>query len=380
MKFNQKLTLVTAAVLTVMPVIPVSNNFSAVQAAAKKPTTTKKKAAKNTLQVGKTPIVYDRNGNYNAKYHQKLKTGAILKYSGKPIYLNQQRFAAGIPVPTSRIVNGKLFYAIGKGNYVKESDVLTWLGNTNLVNLHFRHKKNYIYNKNGKKVAHYNGGKNYFTNKQKPKIEVPYYNSPKELFNIGKGGYIDASQVTTLNGKGTVFLNNNAPIYDATGKQVKNKNLKQGTVLNYYGKPKKAAANTQFYYYQNKTKMTLPAIQQGDHTYFQISKTQYINAADVALVDGKTLWDKGPVSVSLINDAYAYTAKFKQNKKVLYRAGAKLTVDITKIEGEKSPQLYLHVKGTKNYLYWGNEKDYGASPLDYRHGSTNLILQTLLHN
>lgn len=54
MKFNQKLTLITAAVLTVMPVIPVSNNFSAVQAAAKKPTTTKKKAAKNTLQVGKT--------------------------------------------------------------------------------------------------------------------------------------------------------------------------------------------------------------------------------------------------------------------------------------------------------------------------------------
>ena len=100
---------------------------------------------------------------------------------------------------------------------------------------------------------------------------------------------MDASQVTTLNGKGTVFLNNNAPIYDATGKQFKNKNLKQGTVLNYYGKPKKAAANTQFYYYQNKTKMTLPAIQQGDHTYFQISKTQYINAADVALVDGKTL-------------------------------------------------------------------------------------------
>ena len=71
---------------------------------------------------------------------------------------------------------------------------------------------------------------------------------------------------------------------------------------------------------------------------------------------------------------------YKQNKKVLYRAGAKLTVDRTKIEGEKSPQLYLHVKGTKNYLYWGNEKDYGASPLDYRHGSTNLILQTLLHN
>ncbi len=65
-------------------------------------------------------------------------------------------------------------------------------------------------------------------------------------------GYIDASQVTTLNGKGTVFLNNNAPIYDATGKQVKNKNLKQGTVLNYYGKPKKAAANTQFYYFKIK--------------------------------------------------------------------------------------------------------------------------------
>lgn len=374
MKFNCKFALVAATVLTVAPILSFPNITTTVQA-----TTKKAQAAKNTIQVNKAPIIYDRAGNYNSKYHQNIKAGTRLKYSGKT-YIIQQRFAAGIPVPTSRIIGGKLYYSIGKGDYVKESDVLTWLGNTNTVKLHFRHKKNYIYDKNGKKLVSYNGGKNYFTNKQKPKIEVPYYNSPKQLFNIGKGGYIDASQVTTLNGKGTVFLNNNAPIYDATGKQVKNKNLKQGTVLNYYGKPKKAAANTQFYYYQNKTKMTLPAIQQGDHTYFQISKTQYINAADVALVDGKTLWDKGPVSVSLINDAYAYTAKFKQNKKVLYRAGAKLTVDRTKIEGEKSPQLYLHVKGTKNYLYWGNEKDYGASPLDYRHGSTNLILQTLLHN
>lgn len=380
MKFNCKFVLVAAAVLTISPVLSFSNTTVAVQATTKKAKTSKKITTKSTIQVSDTPIIYDRSGNYNSKYHQNIKTGARLKYSGKTVYVVQQRFAAGIPVPASRIIGGKLYYAIGKGGYVKESDVLTWLGNTSTVSLRFRHKKNYVYNKNGKRLASYNGGKNYFTNKQNPKVEVPYYNSPKELFNIGKGGYIDASQVTTLNGKGTIFLNNDASIYDAAGKQIKNKVLKQGTILNYYDKAKKATATTKFYYYRNKTKMTLPAIQQGGHTYFQINKTQYINAADVALVNGKTLWDKGPVSVTLLNDAYAYTAKFKQNRKVLYRAGTKLTVDKTKIEGKNLPQLYLHIKGTKNYLYWGNEKDYAASPLDYRHGSTNLVMQTMLHN
>lgn len=382
MKINRRLVLVAAALLSVTPVLAASSNPIVVQATTKKTNTkkvsAKKTTSKNTIQVSSRPVVYDRSGNYNSKFRQNIKAGAKLKYSGKTIYVTQQRFAAGIPVPTSRIIGGKLFYSIGNNAYVKESDVLTWLGNTNTVSLRFRHKKNYVYDKNGKKLTRYNGGKNYFTNKQKPKVKVPYYDSARELFNIGKGGYIDASQITALNGKGTVFLNNNAPVYDAKGKQIKNQVLKQGTVLNYYGKAQKAAANTNFYYYQNKTKMTLPEVKHGNTTYFQINKNQYLNAADIALVNGQVLWDKGPVSVTLLNDTYAYTAKFKQNKKVLYRAGAKLTVDKIKVTGKKLPQLYLHVKGTKNYLYWGNEKDYAADPLDYRHGSTNVVMQTML--
>ena len=166
MKFNCKFALVAATVLTVAPVLSFPNITTTIQATSKKTKTTKKVTAKNTIQVNKAPIIYDRAGNYNSKYHQNIKAGTRLKYSGKT-YIIQQRFAAGIPVPTSRIIGGKLYYLIGKGGYVKESDVLTWLGNTNTVKLHFRHKKNYIYDKNGKKLVSYNGGKNYFTNKQK---------------------------------------------------------------------------------------------------------------------------------------------------------------------------------------------------------------------
>ena len=125
MKFNCKFVLVAATVLTVAPILSFPNITTTVQA-----TTKKAQAAKNTIQVNKAPIIYDRAGNYNSKYHQNIKAGTRLKYSGKT-YIIQQRFAAGIPVPTSRIIGGKLYYSIGKGGYVKESDVLTWLGNTN---------------------------------------------------------------------------------------------------------------------------------------------------------------------------------------------------------------------------------------------------------
>ena len=154
MKFNCKFALVAATVLTVAPILSFPNIMTTVQA-----TTKKAQAAKNTIQVNKAPIIYDRAGNYNSKYHQNIKAGTRLKYSGKT-YIIQQRFAAGIPVPTSRIIGGKLYYSIGKGGYVKESDVLTWLGNTNTVKLHFRHKKNYIYDKNGRvTIANKSGAK-----------------------------------------------------------------------------------------------------------------------------------------------------------------------------------------------------------------------------
>ncbi|MCT7720785.1 MAG: cell surface protein, partial [Lactobacillus crispatus] len=109
MKFNCKFALVAATVLTVAPILSFPNITTTVQA-----TTKKAQAAKNTIQVNKAPIIYDRAGNYNSKYHQNIKAGTHLKYSGKT-YIIQQRFAAGIPVPTSRIIGGKLYYSIGKG-------------------------------------------------------------------------------------------------------------------------------------------------------------------------------------------------------------------------------------------------------------------------
>ena len=63
MKFNCKFALVAATVLTVAPILSFPNITTTVQA-----TTKKAQAAKNTIQVNKAPIIYDRAGNYNSKY------------------------------------------------------------------------------------------------------------------------------------------------------------------------------------------------------------------------------------------------------------------------------------------------------------------------
>ncbi|WEV36699.1 SLAP domain-containing protein [Lactobacillus sp. ESL0677] len=109
MKFNHKLMMVSAAVLLGASPIVSGVQATTVQA-AKKSSTNKSASKKGTIQFSHNAYVYDKNGKRLKKYmgeakYTKIAKGISVNYSGK------------------KRINGKLYYAIGNGAFVKAGNV-----------------------------------------------------------------------------------------------------------------------------------------------------------------------------------------------------------------------------------------------------------------
>ncbi|MDF7682133.1 SLAP domain-containing protein [Lactobacillus sp. ESL0679] len=142
MKFNHKLMMVSAAVLLGTSPIVGSVQATTVQA-AKKSSTNKSASKKGTIQFSHNAYVYDKNGKRLKKYmgdakYTKIVKGISVKYSGK------------------KTINGKLYYAIGNGAFVKAGNVgyvdgkkVTTTTSTAQVTATIK-RNAYIYDANGK--------------------------------------------------------------------------------------------------------------------------------------------------------------------------------------------------------------------------------------
>ena len=157
--------------------------------------------------------------------------------------------------------------------------------------------------------------------------------------------------------KGKVTLNHNAYVYTKSGKRT-GRLLRKGNSVKYVGKISVNNDATSLYFYQNYTKnekLQLKTTRIKGKNYYQIGKNQYINVANVNMIDGHVIIVKQTTVVVkrktpqlfMATDARALTTgKY-------YKKGQKLTVDQlggVNILANSSPSAY-HIKGTDYYIW-----------------------------
>lgn len=369
MKFNKKIAAVSvAALLAVSPSVLglVENNSTTVQA-----TTKSTKTQEGTIKLisgisSENFPIYNKNGKRISSSAFEVEPGATIKTYGEPViikgskYYNQQ-------FPSIKIIKGTSYVWLGDDGYIKAKNMGTSNEKTGVIGVS---RNSYVYDKNGKRLKTYRGGKAYL--KAGTKItskENRVYYLPQTYFNIGNDHYILASYVTEYNGKGLLGLNHNSYVYDKNGKRLKNFNgkknvvLKANSIINYTGKIKDATDSSAYYFYSDnneKTAKTLTTKTIKGQEYYAIGNGGYIKAANVNMIDGRTIFTTKSTYVTFKTDTYGYDENFKSNDTV-YKKGQKVKISksIIDISGE-DPQLYFQVAGKKNQLiYWG---DYGEYP------------------
>lgn len=374
MKFNKKIAAVSiAALLTVSPSVLglVENNSVTVQAATKS-----NKKQTNTIKLinnlnGVSIPVYNKNGKEIAKPKTKLETGKTIKIIGEPVLLKGEKYYDSW-FPAVAIIKGNTYVWLGDNGYIKSRNMGTSNEKTGVISIS---RNSYIYDKNGKRLKTYRGGKAYLkagtniTSKQKRTYYIP-----QTYFEVGKGEYVRAAYVTEYNGKGVLGLNHNSYIYDKNGKRLKNFNgkknvvLKSGGITGYTGKIKNATDSSSHYFYNGSdegTAKTLTTKTIKSQEYYAIGNGGYIKAANVNTINGHVIYTTKPTYVTLLTDTYGYDENFKQNK-VVYKRGQKVKVSKSVIDmSSEDPQLYFQVAGKKNQLiYWGDYGEYPGVGLD----------------
>lgn len=369
MRFNKKIIAVSiAALLMASPSVLglIENNSITVQAASN---SSKKQA--NTIKLtnnldGVSIPVYNKNGEEISKPTTKLEVDKTIKIIGEPVLLKGEKYYDGW-FPAVAIIKGNTYVWLGDNGYIKSRNMGTSNEKTGVISIS---RNSYIYDKSGKRLKTYRGGKAYLKAGTKiiSKQKRTYY-IPQTYFEVSKGEYVRAAYVTEYNGKGLLGLNHNSYVYDKNGKRLKNFNgkknvvLKAGGITGYTGKIKDATDSSSHYFYNGSdegTAKTLTTKTIKGQEYYAIGNGGYIKVANVNTINGHVIYTTKPTYVTLLTDTYGYDENFKQNK-VVYKRGQKVKVSksVIDMDGE-DPELYFQVAGKKNQLiYWG---DYGGYP------------------
>ncbi|MDH5100597.1 FIVAR domain-containing protein [Lactobacillus kefiranofaciens] len=378
MKIKQIALTATAAVLLASPALAVIPNSAPVFA-----TTTNKKT-KQTITVANSDnvILYDTKGKrlvQNDKYKRPitLKSGSTITYYGKPklikgpkIYYYTNRTDPLTPkwLPYYKTIKGKKYVYLGKGEYAKATNV-------SIYPLH-RHIYTYlnktpIYNKNGKKIKTVKRGKKYVFPAKFNKKFNQYHYEPKFFFNIGKGRYVTAADVSQINGKDVLFTNLNSYVYTKSSKRTKEKIPKGSaiTAVDSLTKVKSGQEPAFFTYIWNSAasnrgdKVYLPYTTIKGQQYYQIGKNKYINALNVAKIANHQMAVNRPVTLKLSKNAAIYSFNAGEASKTKlkgYKKGQKVVIDYQVTDyyfGESEDHGYYHIKGKGNqFIYGGNIK------------------------
>lgn len=367
MKKN-KLALISALALTLVatPAIGTFTNSTGNSAIAQAATT---KGTAKLIDFHNTDHkipVFNKNGKRLSK---TLASGSSVKAYGNPVILKGPNYHNQINLV---VINGKDYFTLGDGYISADKTVGT--GDTIDVL-----KGTYVVDKNGKRLRSFRGKSAYVKAKTKIKV-VGTYNVPAAYVKIGNNQYVKASYVTQLNGKSLITLNSNSYIYNKKGQRIRNfhgqsKLLKNAAVIT-TSKVKKATDSSQYYFYDsteesNKSKSTFATTKIKGVDYFAIGNGGYIKASNVIAANGMILFTKGPITIKLPNPTTVYTDKFKETTKKL-KAGTTVKLDKSAVDFSLSdPQLYFHVAGTKQLIYWGDAGEYpgyGARVASYDRG------------
>ncbi|TSO25417.1 SLAP domain-containing protein [Lactobacillus sp. LL6] len=360
MKINKKFLFTSIAALFLVPTATINSK----QVEAKSQTITIKSAP----DYAAANYYTRKNGKFSQDYNSKVSANKTFKVKSS-IYDDSEK----IPYTgygDEVIIGNTSFYYLGDGGYIKTSNT-QGIGEKSVK----VSRNSYIYDKNGKRLKSFRNKKAYFPAGTTIKLTVKskYYKTPYTYYNVGNGKYIKNSDVSKLDGKGVMFISHNAYIYNNKGKRANKVTLKTGTLINYYGSVKDG--KSQYYYYANvgETKLRhIPNYKIGKKWFFKIAKNKYIKANNINTINGKALFTKGPIEVTVTRDTYYLNDKFQATNK-LVKAGKTLKVDQAIRQGVSDyTMVYYHVAGTKDYLDSDLATEYPNSttgPYDWSGGS-----------
>lgn len=356
MKLSKKIVLVSAAALmTLGPVAALTQNNEPVFAASKK-------AAKNTIKtsVGDISLYNSKGKAYTGKL--KIKSNSTVKTYGNPVWITRTTsLLSGDSFPVTIIKDGQRYVWLGDKGYIK-SNCLGSINNKGVINIA---RNGYVYDKNGKRLKSYRGGKATVTRNQKIKYAGKLTKSSRDLYYyVGSGAYVQARDISQVAGKNVMFLNYNTYVYNKKGQRIKSQGtLKKGTLLAYNGSAKTASSSDDFYFYPSATSIKNPqALKQykiKGQVYYALGGGRYIKALNISKINGQYVFTKQPTYVVPHSDMHVLNKNLKETSKIV-RAGSKVKIDQVLVANNSTdPQLYVRLAGTKDqFLYWSDAGEY----------------------
>lgn len=203
-----------------------------------------------------------------------------------------------------------------------------------------------------------------------------YHYEPAACFNIGKGRYVKAIAVSSMNGKGVMILNTKSAIYNRYGQRISyqgKRTLPKNMIVNYIGTTHRTRKSDHYFFFANLSgskKDSLKTYTIRGKKYYQIARGAYVNVANVGMINGNAVFQKGGSTTAIPRISLnIYNYKFKVTKKTV-KAGKKVIVNQAKSKGSgDDASLFFRISGTKGkkaqYIYWGDDSMYGYNEGDH---------------
>lgn len=317
-----------------------------------------------TVKSYTNPTLYNKNGKELGS-QDRINFKKPISFYGQPIVIQGPRVSAfinlnGMP---QAIVNGETYADLGDGGYVNMKSVGSYNWNNNEIGII---KNTYIYNSKGNRLSTYRGGKAYLTKGSKIKYAGKSWTTyPDSYFNLGDGAYLKSNNVNTMNGKGVLKLNANTAIYNKNGKRISfngQQVFPKYSIINYAGK-RRTKTQTDDYYYTNLSGSKSYAIKNykiKGQDYYYIGRGAYIKAMNVGRINGNPVFrDGGATTIVPQTDLYIYNSKLKKTKQSVKKGQKIRALDPVVLGSGDIAQLFYRIKGTSNYVSWGDYSEYG---------------------
>ncbi|GAA2859989.1 SLAP domain-containing protein [Lactobacillus intestinalis] len=310
----------------------------------------------------KTVLPYIRQKGKFTSANKTIKVKNY-KYYGKPTLTAGSKFVYANST-TMYTINGDDYFYLGDGGYIKAQNASV----QPQKKLFILNQNSYVYDKNGKRLKTFRGGRAYFTTNSKVKYtgSEEFYRKPYVYYRIGNNTYVNSGQISKVNGKGVLFVSQNSYVYNSKGQHQK-RLIEAGELVPYTGKV--VNKSNQYFYTEYKDRQpnfySIKNYKIKGNYYFRIGKNQYIKANNINAINGETLYTKQPIKVKIITDTYAYNKDLTQIDK-MYRKGQTVTADQMITTGMGDFQAsYFRVKGTSKdpvYINTGLYEEDADSP------------------
>ena len=160
-------------------------------------------------------------------------------------------------------------------------------------------------------------------------------------------------------------LNTNTAIYNKKGQRISfngQRVLPKYSIVNYAGK-RRAKTKSDDYYYTNLSGSKSYAVKNykiKGQDYYYIGKGAYIKAINVGRINGNPVFrDGGATTIVPQMDLFIYNSKLKKTKQSVKKGQKIRALDPVILGSGDIAQLFYRIKGTSNYVSWGDYSEYG---------------------